>query len=252
MAHLKTSKAAGTRASLRLGFKKPLGDFQTTSHTCEFVASGTLDIGKRKSWFSGNKVWDKDELLPDIYIGSLADALCFQDLADLGIFRCFNCGGPECIYDTHRGEELGIKYVYYPIPDSEDYPIAFDMFKCALDFVKDAKTADSAVFVHCFQGISRSATIVIGMLMHLYDMTFDVADSKVRESRPKISPNLGFIVGLDALFVHNTRGHFCHENDPICCDFHEQNRQPRKIVRIGNPFGANSMGFSNPFEMQPG
>ena len=49
------------------------------------------------------------------------------------------------------------------------------------------------VCVNCQAGISRSATVVIGYLMHTKGISFDAAYNIVRKRRPIINPNKGFV-----------------------------------------------------------
>jgi len=46
--------------------------------------------------------------------------------------------------------------------------------------------------VHCFAGVSRSATIVIAYLMQEKEMNMEIAFSFASQARPIIFPNMGF------------------------------------------------------------
>jgi protein-tyrosine phosphatase len=48
------------------------------------------------------------------------------------------------------------------------------------------------ILVHCYAGMSRSATIVIYFLMRHYSMSFDDAYNHVKKIRNVISPNSGY------------------------------------------------------------
>ena len=48
------------------------------------------------------------------------------------------------------------------------------------------------VFVHCFAGVSRSATIVIAYLMKEHGLSFSAAFKFVKNKRCFINPNEGF------------------------------------------------------------
>lgn len=52
------------------------------------------------------------------------------------------------------------------------------------------------VYVHCYAGMSRSATIVIAYMMRACGMNFIEAIAHVRKCRPIINPNHGFIQTL--------------------------------------------------------
>ena len=64
-------------------------------------------------------------------------------------------------------------------------------FPEAIKFIKEGM-ANGGVFVHCYAGISRSASCVIAYLMSEHNMTFYEATSYVRKRRHIIFPNIGF------------------------------------------------------------
>ncbi|KAI1789918.1 DSPc-domain-containing protein [Ganoderma leucocontextum] len=49
------------------------------------------------------------------------------------------------------------------------------------------------VLVHCQQGVSRSAAVVIAYLIYAHSMTYDAAFDFVKRKRPCIKPNSGFV-----------------------------------------------------------
>ncbi|KAM9031196.1 dual specificity protein phosphatase 19 isoform 2-T2 [Sarcophilus harrisii] len=65
-----------------------------------------------------------------------------------------------------------------------------------LDTLKKHK--DGVVLVHCNAGVSRSAAIIIGFLMSTEKITFTSAFSLVKNARPAICPNSGFMEQLQA------------------------------------------------------
>jgi dual specificity phosphatase 12 len=48
------------------------------------------------------------------------------------------------------------------------------------------------VLVHCFAGVSRSATIIIAYMMQEHGMNYHSAFKFVKSKRPFINPNEGF------------------------------------------------------------
>lgn len=64
-------------------------------------------------------------------------------------------------------------------------------FAEAIAFIKEGMS-QGAVFVHCFAGVSRSATMTIAFLMKEHKMQFYDAMSFVRRKRNVIFPNIGF------------------------------------------------------------
>uniref|UniRef100_A0A8D2DVB7 Tyrosine specific protein phosphatases domain-containing protein n=1 Tax=Sciurus vulgaris TaxID=55149 RepID=A0A8D2DVB7_SCIVU len=63
-----------------------------------------------------------------------------------------------------------------------------------LDVLKKHK--DGVVLVHCNAGVSRAAAIVIGFLMNSEEISFTSAFTMVKNARPSICPNSGFMEQL--------------------------------------------------------
>ena len=64
-------------------------------------------------------------------------------------------------------------------------------FQEGIDFIKLAMEKGK-VLVHCYAGVSRSATIVLAYLMQEHNLSFNAAYKLVKSKRPFISPNDGF------------------------------------------------------------
>jgi hypothetical protein len=70
----------------------------------------------------------------------------------------------------------------------------YEHFIECLQFIEGSRGIgqNGAVLVHCHEGISRSATVVIAYLMWKYSMPMDDAYALVSRARPLIRPNIGF------------------------------------------------------------
>jgi len=78
-----------------------------------------------------------------------------------------------------------------PAFDSKTYPIS-QHFEEASHFIdEEIRLRKGRVFVHCAQGISRSATLVIAYLMSKRQMSIQQAIETIRPKR-FIAPNEGF------------------------------------------------------------
>ncbi len=69
-------------------------------------------------------------------------------------------------------------------------------FDEAHKFIDQSLEKKEKVLVHCYAGISRSATIVISYLMKKNKITFEKAYEMVKKTRSCISPNLSFYTAL--------------------------------------------------------
>jgi predicted patatin/cPLA2 family phospholipase len=65
-------------------------------------------------------------------------------------------------------------------------------FQECLQFIKECLQMGGRVLVHCFAGVSRSASVVIAYLMREHGQTFVDALNYTRRRRPIVFPNFGF------------------------------------------------------------
>ncbi|CAL8080718.1 unnamed protein product [Orchesella dallaii] len=68
------------------------------------------------------------------------------------------------------------------------------------------------VLVHCYYGVSRSATIVLAYLMHKYNISLEEALERVKSKREAIGPNHGFISQLK---LYEKMGFHIDRNSPV-------------------------------------
>lgn len=63
-------------------------------------------------------------------------------------------------------------------------------------WISEALAGGGVVLVHCFAGISRSASVVIAYVMKEMKLDYSTARTLVSRSRSVISPNEGFVKQL--------------------------------------------------------
>lgn len=70
------------------------------------------------------------------------------------------------------------------------------LFLESIAFIHEARMQNKTVLVHCYQGVSRSASLVIAYIMWANDLSYEDAYSHVRSCRGVVSPNTGFVFRL--------------------------------------------------------
>ncbi|PHT49147.1 Protein-tyrosine-phosphatase MKP1 [Capsicum baccatum] len=77
-------------------------------------------------------------------------------------------------------------------PSEDITRILYDVF----DYFEDVREQHGRVFVHCYQGVSRSTSLVIGYLMWREGQSFADAFEYVKAARGIADPNIGFACQL--------------------------------------------------------
>jgi len=131
-----------------------------------------------------------NEIMPHLYLGCLECAQNKHALKNLNISYIVSCCGPK----TEFFPEL-FKYFIIDIDDHPDSNIS-DYFEKAIHFINEAESQGKACLVHCAAGISRSSTITIAYVMVTQRLPFAEAREYVKQKRPIICPNEGFVVQL--------------------------------------------------------
>eukprot|EP01122_Echinamoeba_exundans_P011738 TRINITY_DN4776_c0_g1_i1.p1 TRINITY_DN4776_c0_g1~~TRINITY_DN4776_c0_g1_i1.p1 ORF type:complete len:355 (-),score=57.65 TRINITY_DN4776_c0_g1_i1:69-1133(-) len=125
------------------------------------------------------------EILPGLYIGSMAAAKNLSRLKELGITHVVTiAAGPASFPGDF--DYLLIDIGDAPWEDIKQY------FPNIISFIENCLDNGGKVLVHCVVGASRSATAVIAYLMKKQGMRYDDALKFLRKKRPFVWPNLGF------------------------------------------------------------
>lgn len=88
-------------------------------------------------------------------------------------------------------------YLHIDIEDAEDVSLADHFLEC-IAFIHQTRLENptARILVHCYQGRSRSASMVIAYAMWAFDMSYQDAFRYVSEHRRCIAPNCGFVKQL--------------------------------------------------------
>jgi protein-tyrosine phosphatase len=127
-----------------------------------------------------------------LFLGNMWHAQSSQVIEHLGITHIVNA----TLDIGNVFESKGVKYHEVKIKDRVDTDIR-SFFETTYDFIEQAKrTQHGRVLVHCTQGISRSATLVIMYLMRSNHWSLVTAVNFALASRGVVYPNEGFMNAL--------------------------------------------------------
>ncbi|XP_038974114.1 dual specificity protein phosphatase PHS1-like isoform X1 [Phoenix dactylifera] len=125
-----------------------------------------------------------------LFIGGALAARSMYTLQHLGVTHilclCTNeIGQSDSQYPDH------FEYRNFSISDNDDEDISH-IFEDASDFIDYVEHLGGKVLVHCFEGRSRSATVVLAYLMLRKKLTLLEAWNKLKKVHRRAQPNDGF------------------------------------------------------------
>ena len=149
--------------------------------------------------FTWNQIYG-DKILDGLYLGGLRSAQTRLIYDTLGIKAVVTCGRKM------RVNTEGIEHLSIQVEDLEEQSMQ-PYFEQVSAFIAE-QIQRGAVLVHCFAGLSRSATMVTAYLMSHRGMRLDDAIAHVIAARPAVHPNPGFVrelVAYDKRLFPNAR-----------------------------------------------
>ena len=135
-------------------------------------------------------------IIDNIYLGSAFNAASFYTLKNLNIKMILNITTEiDFYYPQH------FIYKRYELYDN-NYESITKYLKSAYDDIKQfQKSMKGNIFIHCFMGKSRSASIVIYYIMRTLDISIEDAIKYVKTKRPLINPSEKFKEDLNKSII---------------------------------------------------
>jgi protein-tyrosine phosphatase len=139
------------------------------------------------------------EIVPGVFLGGIDCSKNISFLEEHDIRYVLTLGARMPARFPDRAEYL----VLDKIADDPDQDLLRVLPQCVA-FVAKARRNNGAVLVHCFAGVSRSATIVIAYLMAASAAVLTVPEALaiVKRRRPFVDPNPGFLTQLKKWELH--------------------------------------------------
>ncbi|KAH7104072.1 protein-tyrosine phosphatase-like protein [Auriculariales sp. MPI-PUGE-AT-0066] len=152
-------------------------------------------LKQRTTLFSGPSSDNMNEIIPGLYLGALEAAYEVEDLRKAGVTHVLTAM-TFGIIRLEPGRLKDFTTLQIEINDLATFNIARYLPE-SIEFIDGALSDGGKVLVHCFAGVSRSATVVAAYLMAKRDMSPKEALDYMRERRPVVGPNQGFLKQLD-------------------------------------------------------
>uniref|UniRef100_A0A6C0JHR0 Protein-serine/threonine phosphatase n=1 Tax=viral metagenome TaxID=1070528 RepID=A0A6C0JHR0_9ZZZZ len=157
----------------------------------------TRDLGKTKRIYDVQKsmfnslydlTYQSTYIIGNIYLGNAYNARDYYSLSNNNIGLIINCTEeiPNYFKDHFDYHRIDVK----DVNGANIYPYIDECVELIHDYIDNNPLKD--VFVHCFMGSSRSATIVAAYLMKYYKFNLRDAVSFIKEKRNIININTDF------------------------------------------------------------
>jgi hypothetical protein len=137
------------------------------------------------------------KILDGLYISGIEGAKEVSTLRQQGVTHILNMVGPG-VYDhpLAGGREQSyfphlFKYKIVTADDNPDQDL-LRYFPETSRFIHEGRTSGGGCLVHCFAGVSRSASIVMAYLIDTLGMDAAKAFDVLKRGRPQAYPNQGF------------------------------------------------------------
>lgn len=145
-------------------------------------------------FYYNHNSWEADLILEEhnVWLGGLPSACDRSAMRVRGITRVITA-----VYDINPifPDDPDLIYLKIPVLDTPSEEIAAH-FEKAIDFISESVRNGHGVLVHCVYGVSRSSTLMCAYLMKKHNMTQRQAILHVKERRPQVNPNTGFLLQL--------------------------------------------------------
>jgi len=135
-----------------------------------------------------------DEIMENLFLGDESQATNIALLKYMGITHVLTVQEKSETKVCYSNQEFVHKIV--EVKDTPEEIISTH-FADSIEFITQGRMKGKTL-IHCYAGISRSATITIAYLMNTSRMTMDLAHDLVRKARSFIWPNAGFRKQLQA------------------------------------------------------
>eukprot|EP01064_Diplonema_japonicum_P037235 TRINITY_DN866_c1_g1_i3.p1 TRINITY_DN866_c1_g1~~TRINITY_DN866_c1_g1_i3.p1 ORF type:complete len:270 (+),score=33.83 TRINITY_DN866_c1_g1_i3:96-812(+) len=176
-----TSRKPPKRVHLKKkGFLSNIGAIRPVS---KVVPSCSVNFEEDEEQFASR-------VLPWLYLGGVKDAEDQMMIRKKGITHVV-----DLTTESNAVRWQGVTYLSINVEDHSDQLISPHFAKITA-FIENARTNNSSTLVHCRMGVSRSATAVIAYLIQTLSIPFVLARDIVRQHRPSINPNMGFVAAL--------------------------------------------------------
>jgi protein-tyrosine phosphatase len=141
------------------------------------------------------------EIIPNLWLGNKEAAKDLKFLTKNKIGLVVNCSKEQDIKNFFENrKDINIQYIRIPVDDSlqkKDFAIMTNNLYIVVPIIENFLKNNIPVFVHCFAGMQRSATVVASYLLYKFHIPLYQAIYYIQKKRNiAFTPQINFIDSL--------------------------------------------------------
>lgn len=138
------------------------------------------------------------KIVDNLYLGNIYGAYDLQSLLSNNIKVIINVTDDvKCLFVNMKDNYGNYMFKYYNINIKDDNVNIIKYFNDVYNVIDFYLSKNISVFVHCYAGISRSASIIISYLMKKQHKNLHDTYNFVKSKRDIVNPNIYFINQLN-------------------------------------------------------
>ena len=134
------------------------------------------------------------EIFSNLFVSGYKYSCDYDFLLKNNFTNILNCAGGSKNFKQQKYDDF--LYLTLDIKDDPEYEIKSSIL-VSIEYIEKCLNSNGKLLIHCFEGISRGPTLLAGYIMWKFNLNRDEAIKLIKEKRPNIEINLGFLVQLD-------------------------------------------------------
>jgi protein-tyrosine phosphatase len=136
---------------------------------------------------------DSDKIMNNIYLGNLSAAVSQEYIKENDINHIISA--VTGAYPIHEN----VTYTCLDLLDESFFEIN-KVFNETNNVIEEKLRNNKNILIHCICGVSRSTTILCAYFIKKYNITPNEALKMIKDKRPIVNPNPGFMKQLDKYY----------------------------------------------------
>jgi hypothetical protein len=138
-------------------------------------------------------------IIDNIFLSSYQISLDYEFLKKQEFTHIINCAGISNGFKYKVFNDFD--YLIMDIKDEPGFDLLKDYVQLVINYIENAKllSSNSKILIHCFEGISRAPTLLSAYLMWKFGHSQEQAVKFIKEKRPCVDINFGFMCQLAKL-----------------------------------------------------